>query len=79
MVCEPVLVETAFFLARSPAAQDSLLSLLNNETLKIAFNSGDYISEVRTLCKKYCLDSRFTVYRKYGKERLKPVYPEVTV
>lgn len=36
LVCEPVLVETAFLLARSPAAQDSLLGLLENETLKIA-------------------------------------------
>lgn len=101
LVCEPVLVETAFLLARSPVAQDSLLGLLENETLKIAFNLGDHISEVRALCKKYCdtpmsladaclvrmaeiyekhviftLDSHFTVYRKYGKEPLKLVYPE---
>ena len=101
LVCEPVLVEAAFLLARSSVAQDSLLGLLENETLKIAFHFGDHISEVRALCKKYrdapmsladaclvrmaeihkkhvifTLDSHFTVYRKYGKEPLKLLYPE---
>ena len=100
LVCEPVLVETAFLLVRSSVARDSLLGLLENGTLKIAFHLDDHISEVRALYMKYrdvpmsladaslvrmaemyekhsifTLDSHFTVYRKFGKEPLKLIYP----
>jgi predicted nucleic acid-binding protein len=53
LLCEPVLVETAFLLARSSVAQDALFGMLENETLKIGFHLDDHISEIRVLLEKY--------------------------
>ena len=100
LVCEPVIAETAFMLARNSVAHDALFALLETGTLKIGFHLDDHVSEVRALLRKYCdlpmsladaclvrmaeiyekhaiftLDSHFTIYRKYGKEPLKLVYP----
>jgi uncharacterized protein len=53
LVCEPVIVEAMFLLARNPAAQDALLGLLENGALQIAFHLDENLPEVRALCKKY--------------------------
>ncbi|OGT31065.1 MAG: hypothetical protein A2W28_10750 [Gammaproteobacteria bacterium RBG_16_51_14] len=53
LVCEPVLVETLFRLVHLPAAQDMLLSMLENGALKIAFQVADHVPQIRMLRKKY--------------------------
>lgn len=53
LVCEPVLVEAMFLLARIPAAQDALLGLLKNGALQLAFQMGENLPEICTLLRKY--------------------------
>ena len=52
-VCEPVLTETAYLLARYPKAQDALFDLLQNGALRIAFRIEEQVGEVRRLLQKY--------------------------
>ena len=53
LVCEPVLVETMFLLTRNPAAQDTILGLLENGALRIAYHLDEHLSEIRALRRKY--------------------------
>ncbi len=53
LVCEPVIVETMFLLNRNPVAQDAILGLLENSTLRIAFHLEEHLPEVRALRRKY--------------------------
>ncbi|MBI5586435.1 MAG: PIN domain-containing protein [Deltaproteobacteria bacterium] len=53
LVCEPVLVEAMFLLNRNPAAQDAILSSLENGSLQIAFHLDEHLPEIRALLKKY--------------------------
>jgi predicted nucleic acid-binding protein len=53
LICEPVLVEASFLLARLPAAQDALFSLIEKGALRIAFHLEEHLTEIQTLRKKY--------------------------
>jgi len=53
LVCEPVLAETMYLLARYPRAQDALLELLQNGALSVAFKIADHVGALRKLLQKY--------------------------
>jgi predicted nucleic acid-binding protein len=53
LVCEPVLAETMYLLARYPRAQDALLDLIQNGALSIAFQIDEHIAALRKLLQKY--------------------------
>ena len=54
LVCEPVLTETMYLLARYSGAQEVLFDLLRNGALKIAFRIEEHVDELRRLLHKYC-------------------------
>jgi predicted nucleic acid-binding protein len=53
LVCEPVLTETIYLLARYSRAQDTLLDLLQDGALSSAFRIADHVGELRRLLQKY--------------------------
>ncbi len=53
LVCEPVLAEAMFLLARYDKAQDAMLALVENGALNVAFRVEDHIGELRKLLQKY--------------------------
>jgi predicted nucleic acid-binding protein len=53
LVCEPVLAEAMFLLARQPKAQDALFGLVVNGAVRIAFQVGEHLAALRTLHRKY--------------------------
>ena len=53
LVCEPVLTEAMYLLARYPPAQQALFELLQNGALSIAFEIAGSISALRKLMQKY--------------------------
>ncbi len=53
LVCEPVLTEAIYLLARYPGAQDALFELLQNGALSIAFQIEEHIDPLRKLLQKY--------------------------
>lgn len=53
LICEPVLTEVMFLLARYAQAQDTLLDLLQNGALSIAFQVEEHIGVLRKLLQKY--------------------------
>jgi uncharacterized protein len=53
LVCEPVLTETMYLLARYPHAADALFGLLENGALRIAFRIEDDVEPLRRLLQKY--------------------------
>jgi predicted nucleic acid-binding protein len=53
LVCEPVITETIYLLARFPKAQDALFDLLQNGALVIAFRLEEHIGAVHSLLRKY--------------------------
>jgi uncharacterized protein len=53
LVCEPVLAETMYLLARYPRAQDVMLELINNGALSVAFRLDEHIGALRNLLRKY--------------------------
>ena len=53
LVCEPVLAETMFLLARLPKAQDAVFELLENGALRIGFSVAEHVSELHALHRKY--------------------------
>ena len=53
LVCEPVLVETMYLLARSFRAQAAFFSLLEKGALKIAFQVEDHVPALRRLHRRY--------------------------
>jgi len=53
LVCEPVLTEAAYLLALYPRAQDTLLELVKDGALTVAFALQDHVADVRALLRKY--------------------------
>jgi predicted nucleic acid-binding protein len=53
LVCEPVLAEAMYLLARFPRAQDRLFGLLENGALRIAFRIDEHIFALLKLHQKY--------------------------
>ena len=53
LVCEPVLAEAMYLLARFSRAQDALFELLENGALRIAFRIEEHVSILRKLHHKY--------------------------
>jgi predicted nucleic acid-binding protein len=53
LVCEPVLTEAAYLLARFPQAQDALFGLLQNGALVVAFRLEEHIPALHRLLRKY--------------------------
>jgi uncharacterized protein len=53
LVCEPVLAEAMYLLARYPRARGALFELLQNGALKVAFNIDEHVGELRKLLEKY--------------------------
>jgi predicted nucleic acid-binding protein len=53
LVCEPVLVETAFLLAPYPGTQDALFELLHSGALIIAFRIEEHVAALRRMLAKY--------------------------
>jgi uncharacterized protein len=53
LVCEPVLAEAMYLLARYPKAQDAILALLDNGALSVAFRIDEHIGALRKLLQKY--------------------------
>jgi uncharacterized protein len=53
LICEPVLAEATYLLARLPRAQDALFGLIENGALRIAFRIDEHVSALRRLQRKY--------------------------
>jgi predicted nucleic acid-binding protein len=53
LVCEPVLAEAMFLLARLGNAQDALFGLLGNGALRVALRVQEHVPELRALLRKY--------------------------
>jgi len=53
LVCEPVLAESMYLLARFARAQEALFGLLDNGALKIAFRIEEHVPALRKLHQKY--------------------------
>jgi predicted nucleic acid-binding protein len=53
LVCEPVLAEAMYLLARLPRAQDALFGLLENGALRIAFRLDEHVRALHRLHRKY--------------------------
>jgi predicted nucleic acid-binding protein len=53
LLCEPVLTEAMFLLARYPNAKDALLGLIENEALLMAFRVNEHVAALRKLQRKY--------------------------
>jgi predicted nucleic acid-binding protein len=53
LLCEPVLTEAMYLLARFPKAQDALFGLLENGALSIAFRTDEHVPALRKLHQKY--------------------------
>jgi predicted nucleic acid-binding protein len=53
LVCEPVLAETMYLLARYPKAQDAVLELVQNGAMRVAFRIDEHIGKLRELLRKY--------------------------
>ena len=53
LVCEPVLAETMYLLARHAKAQDAMFELVQNGALRVAFRIDEHVGALRTLLQKY--------------------------
>jgi predicted nucleic acid-binding protein len=53
LVCEPVLAEAMYLLARYSRAHDALFELLQNGALRIAFRIEEHVTALRQLIRKY--------------------------
>jgi predicted nucleic acid-binding protein len=53
LLCEPVLTEAMYLLARYPGAQDALFGLLENGALLMAFQIDAHVVALRKLHRKY--------------------------
>jgi uncharacterized protein len=53
LVCEPVLAETMYLLARHAKAQDAILDFVQSGALSIAFRIDEHIGALRKLLQKY--------------------------
>ena len=53
LVCEPVLAEAMYLLARYPKAPDAVLELIGNGALSVAFRTDEHADTLRKLLQKY--------------------------
>jgi uncharacterized protein len=53
LVCEPVLTEAIYLLARYSRAQDALFELLQNGALSVGFRIEEHLGALRKLLQKY--------------------------
>lgn len=53
LICEPVLAEAMHLLARYPGAQDTLLALIEQGALRLAFRVEEHVDALRRLLRKY--------------------------
>jgi predicted nucleic acid-binding protein len=53
LVCEPVVTESMYLLARIPTAQDALFGLIERGALSIAFRIDAHLSALHQLHQKY--------------------------
>lgn len=53
LVCEPVLAEAMYLLARHSRAQDALFELVQNGALRFAFRIEEHVGALRNLLQKY--------------------------
>jgi predicted nucleic acid-binding protein len=53
LMCEPVLAEAMYLLARYPKAQDALLGLIEDGALSVAFRLDEHLGVLRKLLQKY--------------------------
>ena len=53
LVCEPVLAEAMYLLARYPKAQVAILELIQNGAMRVAFRIDEHIGKLRKLLQKY--------------------------
>jgi len=53
LVCEPVLAEAMYLLARYPKAQDAILELIDNGALSVEFRIDEHVDALRKLLRKY--------------------------
>jgi uncharacterized protein len=53
LVCEPVLAEGMYLLARLPRAQEALFGFLLNGALRVALHVEEHVSALRDLHRKY--------------------------
>jgi uncharacterized protein len=53
LVCEPVLAEAMYLLARYPKTQDAVLALIQNGALSVAFRIDEHVGSLRKLLQKY--------------------------
>lgn len=53
LVCEPVLAEAMYLLARYPQAQDGVLELIENGALSVAFRLDEHVGALRKMLRKY--------------------------
>jgi predicted nucleic acid-binding protein len=53
LVCEAVLTEAIYLLARFPTAKEALFNLLQNGALVVAFRLDEHIGVIRRLLQKY--------------------------
>jgi predicted nucleic acid-binding protein len=53
LVCEPVLAEAMYLLARYPKAQETVLDLIENGALSVAFRLDEHVGALRKLLQKY--------------------------
>lgn len=53
LVCEPVLAEAMYLLARHPRAQATVLELIENGALSVAFRLDEHVGILRSLLRKY--------------------------
>ena len=53
LVCEPVLTEATYLLARSQRAQDALFDLLQNGAIMVAFRLEEHIGPLHRMMRKY--------------------------
>lgn len=53
LVCEPVLAEAMFLLARASKGQDALFGLLENGALRVALHLDEHVAALRSLHGKY--------------------------
>jgi uncharacterized protein len=53
LVCEPVLAETMYLLARYSKAQDAVFELIQNGAITVAFRIDEHIGALRQLLQKY--------------------------
>jgi predicted nucleic acid-binding protein len=53
LVCEPVLAEAMYLLARYPKAADAVLQLIQNGALSVSFRLDQHLGALRKLLQKY--------------------------